>query len=112
MSTYNLGEYISMNSVVEKLKELLQVYESAPSAHIMVKSIAGPVTDSEVDDIYNSSEGYNDSQVEAILNSMSQDQLNTVISTLKEIDQEHKDYDDEADYEEFYGEASKVLHSI
>jgi hypothetical protein len=75
---------------ISKVIEVLEAIESAPSAHILVKSFVAAVPDSEIDEIYNSSEGYNDEQTRLILESMSKQTLQELINELKsrELDEE------------------------
>lgn len=75
---------------ISKVIEVLEAIESAPSAHVLVKSFVTTVPDSEIDEIYNSSEGYNDEQTRLILESMSKQTLQELINELKsrELDEE------------------------
>lgn len=89
-----------MNKVneVSEIMNVLGVYESSPSAHCLVKSFSTVLTDSDIDKIYESSEGYNDQQTEQLLKSYTSDKLTEVKNILKEIAQEVKnsgDYEDD-----------------
>lgn len=90
----------------DNILEVVMMFNSAPSAHAQVKSIAEnrDLTDDEITEIYEYTEGYNDSETERLLKSMSDVQTATLISELKLINDEHKDmYGDE--YDDFVGGA-------
>lgn len=97
-----------MKDVVE-IMNVLGVYESAPSAHCLVKSFTSPLTDSDVEHIYECSEGHNDSETERLLKSMSASKLDEIKAVLKDIAQEVKDngeYDDD-----FHGDVEHIITS-
>jgi hypothetical protein len=98
--------------MIDELMTVLESFESAPSAHILVKSFVANLSDSEIDSIYNSSEGYNDQCTEEILSSMSSSKLQDLVQHLKEIDLEYRNELDEEEYNESYGYASSILSNL
>lgn len=90
----------------EELFKVVVTLESAPSAHILVKSIQEnrDLTDDECDDIYNSSMSYNDSETERLIKAMTQDQVESFKDTLRTINEECKESHGDEEYKDLVGD--------
>lgn len=90
----------------EDLLNVVLVFESAPSAHILVKSIQEEreLSDEECDDIYNFSEGHNDSETERLIKSMTSTQIESLKETLRQINEEYKVSYTEDEYQDMVGD--------
>lgn len=91
---------------------VLESFESAPSAHILVKSFVTAVSEDEMDEIYSASEGFNDEQTEAILSQMDEGQLTELVEHFKQLAEEMRESMEPEDFEEAYGDAARLLESF
>lgn len=77
---------------------VIHMFESAPSAYILARSFTdSPCTDQEMEEAYNRGEGYNDSETESIVRSMTAQQLRALADELLSIGLEHQSYPDDLD---------------
>lgn len=82
-------------SEIDTILDILNIFESAPSARCLVTSIVnGDLTDEQARDIYECSEGTNDTETEKIVRAMSSSELESLKEVLREINLEHKDNED------------------
>lgn len=88
---------------------VLESFMSAPGARQYVTSYIRDLSDSEIDEIYNTSEGANDTETEAAVNALNDEQREAMIRDLIDINMEYKDGCYADDYEECYGEAGRIV---
>ncbi len=91
---------------------VLESFESAPSAHILVKSFVTAVSEEEIDEIYSASEGFNDQQTESILSEMDKSQMTELVEHFRQIAEELREAMEPEDFEESYGEATRLLENF
>lgn len=87
------------DSEVQEVLNKLWTTDSAPGAHCFVKATAENriLSADEIDEIYNSSEGYNDAATERLVKAMSRDEFESLKS---EVEEEYEEYKNSKAYEE------------
>lgn len=84
---------------VQEVLSKLWTTDSAPGAHCFVKATAENriLSADEIDEIYNSSEGYNDAATERLVKAMSREQFESLKS---EVEEEYEEYNNSDSHEE------------
>jgi hypothetical protein len=84
-TTYQQTWEVNMQTLKNQIKEFLDSNDSAPGAHCFVLQHIRGVGDSEFSAIYEQSEGHNDTQRNALVDSMTVEQLVELSASILEI---------------------------
>ena len=74
-----------MDILKNQIKEFLDSHDSAPGAHVFVLSVIREVPDAECSQIYEESEGVNDTARNSLIDSMTDEQLLKLSAYILEI---------------------------
>ena len=76
-------------ATVENVLDVLLIFESAAGAHIMMREFSGnPLTLMEEAELFEAPEGFNDSETERLIKSLTPTQFTALVDKLKLINEE------------------------